>query len=106
MLIAVGIDTQGKRQILGVSVALSEKEVHWRSFLQSLLQRSLRGVRLVISDAHEGLKAARLAVLGSLPWQRCQFHLQQNALAYVPRQDMKAQVAQDIRVIFQCPGQD
>ena len=100
VLIAVGIDAHGKRQVLGVSVALSEKEVHWRTFLQSLVQRGLSGVRLVVSDAHEGLKAARLAVLGSLPWQRCQFHLQQNASAYVPKQDMKAQVAADMRAIF------
>lgn len=100
VLIAVGVDTQGKRSVLGVSVALSEKEVHWRSFLQSLVSRGLCGVRLVVSDAHEGLKAARLSVLGGVPWQRCQFHLQQNASAYVPRQDMKAQVAADIRAIF------
>jgi putative transposase len=100
VLIAVGIDAQGKRQVLGVSVALSEREVHWRSFLQGLVARGLCGVRLVVSDAHEGLKAARMAVLGGVPWQRCQFHLQQNASAYVPRQDMKAQVAADIRAIF------
>ncbi len=100
VLIAVGVDAQGKRQVLGVSVALSEKEVHWRSFLQSLVQRGLRGVRLIVSDAHEGLKAARLAVFGGIPWQRCQFHLQQNASAYVPRQDAKAQAAADIRAVF------
>lgn len=104
VLIAVGVDTQGKRSVLGVSVALSEKEVHWRQFLQSLVSRGLCGVRLIVSDAHEGLKAARLAVLGSTIWQRCQFHLQQNASAYVPRQDMKAQVAADIRAVFNAPG--
>ena len=100
VLIAVGVDAQGKRQVLGVSVALSEKEVHWRAFLQSLVTRGLCGVRLVVSDAHEGLKAARRAVLGGIAWQRCQFHLQQNTGAYVPKQDMKAQVAADIRAIF------
>lgn len=100
VLIAVGVDEAGKRCVLGVSVALSEHEVHWRAFLQSLVSRGLCGVRLVISDAHEGLKAARLAVFGGVPWQRCQFHLQQNASAYVPKQDMKAQVAADIRAIF------
>jgi putative transposase len=100
VLIAVGIGTDGKRQVLGVSVALSEQEVHWRQFLQSLTARGLCGVRLVVSDAHEGLKAARLAVFGSTLWQRCQFHLQQNAQAHVPRQEMKAQVAADIRAIF------
>jgi putative transposase len=100
VLIAVGIGMDGKRQVLGVSVALSEAEVHWRSFLHSLVARGLCGVRLVVSDAHEGLKAARLAVFGSTLWQRCQFHLQQNAQGYVPRQEMKAPVAADIRAIF------
>ena len=100
VLIAVGVDAQGKRSVLGLSVALSEREVHWRAFLQSLVSRGLCGVRLVVSDAHEGLKAARLAVLGGIAWQRCQFHLQQNASAYVPRQDMRAPVAADIRAIF------
>ncbi len=100
VLIAVGVDEAGKRCVLGVSVALSEHEVHWRQLLQSLVSRGLCGVRLVISDAHEGLKAARLAVFGGVPWQRCQFHLQQNASAYVPKQDMKASVAADIRAIF------
>lgn len=100
VLIAVGVDEAGKRSVLGVSVALSEHEVHWREFLQSLVLRGLCGVKLVISDAHEGLKSARLAVFGGVPWQRCQFHLQQNASAYVPRQDMKEQVAADIRAIF------
>ena len=78
VLIAVGVDESGKRTVLGVSVALSEHEVHWRTFLQSLVPRGLCGVRLVISDAHEGLKAARLAVFGGVPWQRCQFHLPPN----------------------------
>lgn len=100
VLIAIGVDAAGKRQILGVSVALSEQEVHWRTFLQGLLKRGLSGVQLIISDAHTGLAAARVAVFGGVPWQRCQFHLQQNAQAYVPRQEMKAEVAQDIRAIF------
>jgi transposase-like protein len=100
VLIAVGLTSAGKRVILGVSVSLSEAEVHWRQFLQSLLQRGLCGVQLSISDAHPGLKAARKAVFGGLPWQRCQFHLQQNAQAYVTRTDQQAQVAADIRAIF------
>ena len=57
-------------------------------------------MKLVISDAHEGLKAARKAVMPSVPWQRCQFHLQQNATAYVPKQSMRKEVAQDIRSVF------
>jgi len=104
VLIAVGVTGSGQRQVLGLSVSLSEQEVHWRSFLQSLVSRGLSGVQLIISDAHAGLKAARLAVFGGVPWQRCQFHLQHNAQAYVPRQDMKAEVAADIRAIFNAPN--
>jgi len=97
---AVGVDLLGHRQVLGVSVALSEAEVHWRSFLSSLVRRGLSGVRLVTSDDHAGLKAARVAVLGGVPWQRCQCHLQRNAQAYVPKQEMKAEVACDLRGVF------
>ncbi len=104
VLIASGVDTAGKRAVLGVSVALSEQEVHWRTFLQGLLERGLRGVQLLISDAHGGLKVARLAVFGGVPWQRCQFHLQQNAQAYVPRQELKKEVAAAIRAVFQAPS--
>ena len=103
VLIAAGVNQAGKREILGVSVALSEQEVHWRSFLQSLVQRGLRGLRLIISDAHAGLQAARQAVFGAIPWQRCQFHLQQNAQAYVPRKAILSEVADDIRTIFNAP---
>ena len=103
VLIGSGIDIQGKRQILGVSVSLSEHEMHWRTFLKSLVARGLHGVQLIISDDHGGLRAARVAILGSIPWQRCQFHLQQNAMAYVHRQDMRKEVASDIRTIFNAP---
>jgi transposase-like protein len=103
VLIAVGVNLAGQRDILGVSVAMSEQEVHWRAFLQSLVARGLQGVRLIISDAHTGLRAARQSVFGGIPWQRCQFHLQQNAQAYVPRKSMQAEVAEDIRTIFNAP---
>ncbi len=103
VLSAVGVNPQGKREILGVSVSLSEHEVHWRVFLESLKQRGLGGVQLITSDDHAGLRAARLAVFGGIPWQRCQFHLQQNAQAYVPRKDMLTEVAADIRTIFDAP---
>lgn len=103
VLIALGIDPQGKRSILGVSVALSEAEVHWRQFLQSLQKRGLHGVRFIVSDDHAGLAAARTAVFPSVPWQRCQFHLQQNAQAYIPRLEMRAAVAEAIRSVFNCP---
>jgi len=104
VLKAVGLTAEGKRQVLGVSVSLGEQEVHWRTFLQSLVTRGLSGVELVISDAHVGLQQARRAVFGGVPWQRCQFHLQQNAQAYVPRHSMKAEVAADIRAIFNAPS--
>lgn len=100
VLIAVGVTEEGKREVLGVSVALSEQEIHWRSFLESLLRRGLSGVTLIVSDAHAGLAQARRAVFGGIPWQRCQFHLQQNAQAYVPRHDLKQEVAADIRAVF------
>ena len=103
VLVAVGVNPAGKREILGVSVSLSEHEVHWRAFLESLKQRGLGGVQLITSDDHAGLRAARLAVFGGIPWQRCQFHLQQNAQAYVPRKDMLSEVAVDIRMIFDAP---
>jgi putative transposase len=103
VLVAVGVTSAGKREILGVSVSLSEHEVHWRAFLESLKQRSLGGVQLITSDDHAGLRAARVAVFGGIPWQRCQFHLQQNAQAYVPHKDMQAEVAADIRMIFDAP---
>ena len=103
VLLAMGVGEDGKRTLLGVSVAVSEQEVHWRQFLQSLVERGLSGVELVISDAHMGLQAARKAVFGGVPWQRCQFHLQQNAQAFVPRQEMKSDVAAAIRAIFSAP---
>ncbi|RMF62920.1 MAG: IS256 family transposase [Bacteroidetes bacterium] len=100
VLKAVGLTDTGQRTILGVSVALGEHEVHWRTFLQSLVARGLCGVELIISDAHAGLKEARRAVFGGILWQRCQFHLQQNAQAYVPRRSLREAVAADIRAIF------
>ena len=72
-------------------------------FLQSLQQRGLHGVLFMVSDDHAGLGAARTAVFPAVPWQRCQFHLQQNAQAYVPRLDQRAAVAQAIRSVFNCP---
>ena len=103
ILVAVGVNSSGKREILGVSVSLSEHEVHWRTFLESLKQRGLGGVQLITSDDHAGLRAARVAVFGGIPWQRCQFHLQQNAQAYVPHKHMQAEVAADIRMVFDAP---
>jgi transposase-like protein len=103
VLIAIGIDTQGKRSILGMSVSLSEAEVHWRDFLASLQARGLHGVRMVTSDAHAGLKEALDARLTGVPWQRCQFHLIENAMAYVPRPAMRKEVAASLRAVFDAP---
>lgn len=103
VLIAVGIAPDGHRTLLGVSVSLSEAEVHWRGFLGSLQDRGLHGVKLIVSDDHAGLKAAREARFAGVPWQRCQFHLQQNAGHYVPRVAMRGEVAADLRAIFDAP---
>jgi putative transposase len=103
ILMASGIDLNGKRHLLGVSISLGEHEIHWRIFMENLVARGLRGVQLITSDDHAGLKAARMAVFGGVPWQRCQFHLQQNASAYVPRRAMLPEVAADIRAIFNAP---
>lgn len=100
VLVASGVGEDGKRSLLGVSVSPGEHELHWRSFFESLVARGLRGVRLITSDDHSGLKAARRAVFGGVEWQRCQFHLQQNAQAYVPKEEMKKEVAARIRTIF------
>lgn len=103
VLVAVGITASGHRRVLGVSVALSEAEVHWRAFLEDLIKRGLSGVKLIVSDDHAGLKAARRALLPSVPWQRCQFHLQQNAQAYVTKLDQREPIARRIRAIFNAP---
>ena len=89
VLLAVGVNPKGKREILGLSVSLSEAETHWRDFLASLQDRGLHGVRYVVSDDHAGLKAALQARLPGVPWQRCQFHLQQNAMQHVPKIAMR-----------------
>ena len=104
ILIASGVGRDGKRRILGVSVSMSEAEQHWRLFLEGLIERGLQGICLIISDDHSGLRKARQALFTGIPWQRCQFHLQQNASQYVPRKRMRAEVAADIRAIFNAPG--
>ena len=105
VLTAVGISAHsGKREVLGCSVALSEQEIHWRNFLQSLKQRGLHGVELIVSDAHEGLLAAKQTLFSTVPWQRCQVHLQRNAQRYLPRKEIREAVAADIRAIFNAPN--
>jgi transposase-like protein len=102
-LVAIGIDPAGKRSILGVSVSLSEAEAHWRDFLASLQARGLHGVKLVVSDAHAGLKEALAARLTGVPWQRCQFHLMENAMAFVPKPAMRKAVVASLRAVFDAP---
>jgi putative transposase len=106
VLIAAGVREDGKRSILGVSVSLSEAEVHWRRFLSSLKKRGLHGLEMITSDDHEGLKAALRATFSGVPWQRCHVHLQRNATAYVPKVYMRKQVAQDIRYIQTAPNRE
>ena len=105
VLTAIGIDENGRRQVLGSSVKLSEAEVHWREFLGSLIERGLHGVQYLLSDDHEGLRLAREAVFPGVLWQRCQVHLQRNAVKYVPRKELRAGVAEDLRSIFYAPNQ-
>jgi putative transposase len=81
VIIAVAVNTDGIREVLGIEIGPSEAEPFWTSFLRSLTRRGLRGVKLVISDAHEGLKAAAAKVLGCT-WQRCKVHFLRNALAH------------------------
>src|SRR6201981_2796698 len=83
-IIAVAANTEGKREIVGLHIGPSEAETFWATFLKSLIRRGLRGTKLVISDAHEGLKAAIRRVFGA-GWQRCRVHWMRNALSYVPK---------------------
>ncbi len=99
VLKAVGVSSEGYKQILDISVSLSEAEVHWREFLEGMQRRGLSGLTLIISDDHPGLKAALRSVLPTVPWQRCLFHLAQNAQHYAPNQAMRQEVAQSVRDI-------
>ncbi len=104
ILKALGVNRWGKREVLGVSATLSEAEVHWREFLQALQRRGLQGVELVVSDDHVGLRAARRAVFPSVPWQRCQFHMAQNAQAHAHNRAQGREMGQAIQDIFNCPS--
>jgi putative transposase len=100
VLSAIGVGADGRRSILGVSVALSEAEVHWRAFLENLVGRGMRGVRFITADDHAGLKAARKAVLGGAVWQRCQFHLAQNAIHHAPTAAIRKRIGGQMREIW------
>ena len=104
LLVATGITPDGQRTILGVSVSLSEAEVHWRDFLASLQTRGLHGVRLIVSDDHQGIKAALQSRFAGVCWQRCQFHLAKNMLAYVPPSLSQDEASVALRAVFNAPN--
>jgi transposase-like protein len=85
VIIAVGVNSDGRREVLGMTIGASEAETFWTGFLRTLARRGLRGVKLVISDAHEGLKAAISKVLNAT-WQRCRVHFMRNVLAHAGKQ--------------------
>jgi transposase-like protein len=97
-IIAVAVNAEGRREIVGLHLGPSEAETFWATFLKSLVKRGLKGVRLVISDAHEGLKAAIRRVLGAT-WQRCRVHWMRSALAHVGK-GQQAMVAAALRQAF------
>jgi len=101
ILKAVGINDEGIREVLGISCSLSEAEVHWRSFLEGLCTRGMCGIELLISDSHVGLRKALESVLPSVKWQRCLFHLAQNASAYSPSVGMRKEICGAVREIYQ-----
>ncbi len=98
VIVAVAVNTDGRREILGITVLPSEAETFWSDFLRSLTRRGLRGVQMVISDAHEGLKAAARKVLGA-GWQRCRVHFQRNLLARVSKAH-KPVVSAVVKTVF------
>lgn len=99
-LIAIGVTENGKREVLGISSKLSEAEVHWRAFFEDLQKRGLSGVRLFISDDQAGMRAARRAIFLAVKWQRCQFHMAQNAQSYAPKESMRKELGEALRRIF------
>jgi putative transposase len=99
LLACVGVDEEGFREVLAVEVAGSEKGAAYASLLRGLIDRGLSGVRLVISDDHEGIKAAVFSELPGVEWQRCVVHFERNVLSHVPASSM-AEVAEDLKAIF------
>jgi putative transposase len=99
LLACVGVDEEGFREVLAVEVAGSEKGAAYASLLRGLIDRGLDGVRLVVSDDHEGIKAAVASELPGTEWQRCTVHFERNVLSHVPSTSM-AEVAEDLKAIF------
>ena len=104
--VVTGVLADGHRAILAVDSDIGENEVHWRRVFSRLNERGMRGVRLIVSDSHDGFRAAREATLPGVPWQRCQMHLQQNAQAFVTKTDLRSEVAADIRSVFNAQSLD
>ncbi len=100
LLVAVGVSDEGFREVLAVEAAVGERTETWRGLLQGLVERGLRGTRLVISDDHESIKSAVKVELPGAAWQRCVVHLQRNVLGHVPQTEA-ATVAADLKVVFQ-----
>jgi transposase-like protein len=102
-VIAIGVCETGERRVLGLATGASESEPFWSEFLRSLVGRGLKGVQLVISDSHEGLKSAIRKVLSGASWQRCRVHFMRNLLAHIPQRD-KSMVAALVRMVFAQPN--
>jgi len=105
VVVAYGVRGDGVREVLGVDIGQSEDVVLWRAFLQGLVGRGLRGVRLVISDAHAGLKQAVAEIFVGASWQRCRVHCLRNVLALVPK-SAQAMVAATVRTVFEQPDRE
>jgi len=99
LLACVGVDEEGFREVLAIEVAGSEKGVAYASLLRDLIDRGLKGVRLVVSDDHEGIKSGVAAELPGAEWQRCAVHFERNVLSHVPASEM-SEVAEDLKAIF------
>jgi transposase-like protein len=102
VVIAIGVTAEGRREVLGLDVGPSEEEAFWQQFLRGLAERGLTGVRLVVGDAHAGLKRALTTILQGASWQRCRVHFVRNALALVPKSAQQL-VAATIRTVFAQP---
>ena len=103
VLSAIGVGPDGRRRVLGVAVAESEAAAHWRSFLEGLAARGMRGVELVASDDHAGLRAACRAALPGAAWQRCQFHLARSAAGRAPGPRIRGWIGAALRRVWNAP---
>jgi transposase-like protein len=105
VLVAIGVNQEGRREVLGLEVAEGEMESCWSAFLEGLIKRGLKGVELVISDAHTGLKAAVRRVLNGVSWQRCRVHFMRNAAARLPKA-VQEEFLDRLKQAFQAPTKE